>query len=350
MEVMSTSGMSLDHALMIIAGEGAQQVGVYLRQAFRAPLEVFLKAGIHDPVTIHDRYVESRLQYLLGRAVPSSRILGEETGEHVLDKETVAAAGALTLEQVQRASLEQSRRQGSKQVLTNEFAWEQAQPSQRQVAVGAAELAQAKETVKNLGSRVRWIVDPIDGTANFAAGIPYFNTSIGVELDGKPVAGVIYVPYTRELFIANAHTATLYEGERATPMRAKSARVENEGIITGYFPFRDKDPQRVEKSWQLAGKLANAYATVHSPGAGALDLAHVAAGHTAVAFGTAMRPWDVAAGIHLVRVAGGQVHTYETARNREDPEHLRGAFVASARDLDPLTARAAVEQFLRAFK
>ena len=63
-----------------------------------------------------------------------------------------------------------------------------------------------------------------------------------------------------------------------------------------------------------------------------------------------MRPWDVAAGIHLVRVAGGQVHTYETARNREDPEHLRGAFVASARDLDPLTARAAVEQFLRAFK
>lgn len=201
MEVMSTSGMSLDHALMIIAGEGAQQVGVYLRKAFRAPLEVFLKAGIHDPVTIHDRYVEARLQYLLGRAVPSSRILGEETGEHVLDKEKVAGAGSLTLEQVQRASLDQSRRQGAKQVLTNEFAWEQAQPSQRQVAVGAAELAQAKETVKNLGSRVRWIVDPIDGTANFAAGIPYFNTSIGVELDGKPVAGVIYVPYTRELLL-----------------------------------------------------------------------------------------------------------------------------------------------------
>ncbi|MFR2393652.1 MAG: hypothetical protein ACLS7Q_05765 [Varibaculum cambriense] len=80
MEVMSTSGMSLDHALMIIAGEGAQQVGVYLRKVFRAPLEVFLKAGIHDPVTIHDRYVEARLQYLLGRAVPSSRILGRKPG------------------------------------------------------------------------------------------------------------------------------------------------------------------------------------------------------------------------------------------------------------------------------
>ena len=168
MEVMSTSGMSLDHALMIIAGEAAQQVGVYLRKAFRAPLEVFLKAGIHDPVTIHDRYVEARLQYLLGSLVPASRILGEETGEHVLDKEKVAAAGAITLEQIQRASLEQSRRQGTKQILTDEFAWEQAQPSQRQEAVGTAELAQAEATVKNLGPRVRWIVDPIDGTANLS--------------------------------------------------------------------------------------------------------------------------------------------------------------------------------------
>ncbi len=52
----------------------------------------------------------------------------------------------------------------------------------------------------------------------------------------------------------------------------------------------------------------------------------------------------------LEPVAGGQVHTYETPRNREDPEHLRGAFVASSRDLDPVTARAAVEQFLRSFR
>lgn len=350
MEAMNTSGMSLDHALMIIAGEAAQQVGVYLRKAFRAPLEVFLKAGIHDPVTIHDRYVEARLQYLLGSAVLGSRILGEETGEHVLEKEKVAAAGALTLEQVQRASWEGSPRPGVEPILIDEFAWEQAQPDRRQEAVGVPELPAAQATVKNLGSRVRWIVDPIDGTANFASGVAYFNTSIGVELDGKPVAGAIYVPYTRELFIADAQQATLYEGERATPMRAASARVEQEGIITGYFPFRDKDPQRVEKSWKLAGQLANAYATVHSPGAGALDLAQVAAGHTAVAFGTAMRPWDVAAGIHLVRVAGGQVHTYETSRNQEDPEHLRGAFVASSRDLDPVTARAAVEQFLHSFR
>lgn len=342
--------MSLDHALMIIAGETAQQVGVYLRKAFRAPLEVFLKAGIHDPVTIHDRYVEARLQYLLGRAVPGSRILGEETGEHVLEKEKVAASGALTLEQVQRASLAGSRREVPEQAVIEEFAWELARPERREEAPGAGELAEAKELVKDLGGRVRWIVDPIDGTANFASGVAYFNTSIGVELDGKAVAAAIYVPYTHELFVADSQEATLYEGEHATEMRADNARAESEGIITGYFPFRDKDPRRVEKSWQMAARLADAYATVHSPGAGALDLAQVAAGHTAVAFGTAMRPWDVAAGIHLVRVAGGQVHTFETPRNREDPEHLRGAFVASARDLDPLTARAAVEQFLRSFK
>ncbi len=342
--------MSLDHALMIIAGEAAQQVGVYLRKAFRAPLEVFLKAGIHDPVTIHDRYVEARLQYLLGSAIPGSRILGEETGEHVLEKEKVAAAGALTLQQVHAACQEKSRHRLEQPLAAEEFAWQQARDDQREEAPGAGELAEAKALVKDLGKRVRWIVDPIDGTANFASGVAYFNTSIGVELDGKAVAGAVYVPYTRELFIADATNATLYEGERATAMQADNARAESEGIITGYFPFRDKNPQRVEKSWQMAARLANAYATVHSPGAGALDLAQVAAGHTAVAFGTAMRPWDVAAGIHLVRVAGGQVQTFQTRYNREDPEHLRGAFVASARDLDPVTARAAVEQFIRAFQ
>ena len=342
--------MSLDHALMIIAGEAAQQVGVYLRKAFRAPLEVFLKAGIHDPVTIHDRYVEARLQYLLGSAIPGSRILGEETGEHVLEKEKVAAAGALTLQQAHAACQEKSRHRPEQPLAAEEFAWKQARADRREEAPGAGELVEAKALVKDLGKRVRWIVDPIDGTANFASGVAYFNTSIGVELDGKAVAGAVYVPYTRELFIADATNATLYEGERATAMHADNARAESEGIITGYFPFRDKNPQRVEKSWQMAARLANAYATVHSPGAGALDLAQVAAGHTAVAFGTAMRPWDVAAGIHLVRVAGGQVHTFETPSNREDPEHLRGAFVASARDLDPVTARAAVEQFIRAFQ
>lgn len=342
--------MSLDHALMIIAGEAAQQVGVYLRKVFRAPLEVFLKAGIHDPVTIHDRYVEARLQYLLGSAVPGSRILGEETGEHVLEKEKVAAAGALTLEQVQRASWEGGCRQGLDPILVEEFAWEQAQPDRREDAPGVGELAEAKALVKDLGTRVRWIVDPIDGTANFASGVAYFNTSIGVELEGKRVAGAVYVPYTRELFIADATEATLYEGERATRMRAEGARAESEGIVTGYFPFRDRNPQRVEKSWQMAARLADAYATVHSPGAGALDLAQVAAGHTAVAFGTAMRPWDVAAGIHLVRVAGGSVHTFKTRHNQEEPEYLRGAFVASARGLDPVTARAAVEQFICAFQ
>ena len=342
--------MSLDHALMIIAGEAAQQVGVYLRKAFRAPLEVFLKAGIHDPVTIHDRYVEARLQYLLGSAVPGSRILGEETGEHVLEKEKVAAAGALTLEQVQRASWEGGCRQGLDPILVEEFAWEQAQPHRREDSPGVGELAEAKALVKDLGTRVRWIVDPIDGTANFASGVAYFNTSIGVELEGKTVAGAVYAPYTRELFIADATEATLYEGERATRMRAEGAHAESEGIITGYFPFRDRNPQRVEKSWQMAARLADAYATVHSPGAGALDLAQVAAGHTAVAFGTAMRPWDVAAGIHLVRVAGGNVHTFKTRHNQEEPEYLRGAFVASARGLDPVTARAAVEQFICAFQ
>ena len=59
-----------------------------------------------------------------------------------------------------------------------------------------------------------------------------------------------------------------------------------------------------------------------------------------------MRPWDVAAGIHMVRVAGGNVKTFETSQNRNEPEYLRGAFVASACGLNPVTAHAVVEQFI----
>lgn len=350
MEGMSTSESSLDHALMIVAGEVAQQVGVYLRSVFRAPLEIFLKAGIHDPVTIHDRYVEARLQYLLGSAVPSSRMLGEETGEHVLTADKIKAAGALSLQQIQDAYLEKSGREPTAVAEVTDFSWQLAAAKARETSPLIGELPKAKVIIKDLGQRVRWIVDPIDGTANFASGVSYFNTSIGVELDGKMVAGVIYAPYTRELFTADAKEAVLYEGKTARPMRAAGAKVESKGIITGYFPFRDKNPRRAEKSWELAASLANAYATVHSPGAAALDLAQVAAGHMAVAFGTTMRPWDVAAGIHMVRVAGGSVKTFETAQNCNEPEHLRGAFVASASGLNPVTAHAVVGQFVNSYQ
>lgn len=304
----------------MVAASAALNVAEYLRVVFRRPLEVFTKKNFHDPVTVHDRWVENRLYTLLGGAVPNSLLLGEETGEHQLSAHVLIQA---------------ARHTGQNDTLTQTSG----------DAVFAEQLNQALQLVAKLGERVRWIVDPIDGTSNFASGINYFNTSIAAELDGQVVAGVVNAPIVRELFVADDQQAWLVEAERKTQIFARGATEESRAVLTGYFPYRDPDEQHSLRAWQRARELARSYATIHSPGSAALDLAHVAAGHTSVAIGTAMKPWDVAAGFHLVKVAGGKVITYETAFNQDCPPHLRGIFVAQGRDLEAKVAQQAVAGF-----
>ncbi|MES9543673.1 inositol monophosphatase family protein [Actinomadura sp. NPDC000600] len=148
---------------------------------------------------------------------------------------------------------------------------------------------------------LRWFVDPIDGTANFAVGLPFFCVSIGAAIGDELVAGVVYDPVREDMFTASLDGATC-NGE---PIRSRgAARDETAVLVTGYPNAREMH-RRGEESLRSFGRMVDAFATVRRPGSAALTLAHVAAGWADVAYGTSVNAWDVAAAVLLVRQAGG---------------------------------------------
>ncbi len=148
-----------------------------------------------------------------------------------------------------------------------------------------------------------WIVDPIDGTANFARQIPHFCISLGLMVDRQIVAGAIYEPMHDELYIAQLGRGAWLNGKRM--------RVSTVGELTA---------ATVEVGWStripvatyldMAGKAAHAGCSVRRAGSGSLGLAYVAAGRTDGYAEPHINAWDVAAGLLLVTEAGGQVNDF----------------------------------------
>lgn len=147
--------------------------------------------------------------------------------------------------------------------------------------------------------RLRWYVDPIDGTANFAHGLAFFCTSVAAAVAGEVVAGVVYDPVRDDAFVATPSGAY----RNGVPLASGGARTDAEALLlTGYPSPRELTEPGVLEGF---GALVGAFGTVRRPGSAALSLAHVAAGWADVAYGTSVRPWDVAAGSLLVQRAGG---------------------------------------------
>jgi len=146
----------------------------------------------------------------------------------------------------------------------------------------------------------RWIIDPLDGTTNFLHGIPHFAISIALERDGEIIAGVVYQPLTDEVYHAEKG-AGAYVNERR--LRVSARRKLEDAVIATGIPHRGRGdhPTFVR---QLTAVMA-ATAGVRRFGAAALDLAYVAAGRCDAFWETALAPWDIAAGLLLVREAGG---------------------------------------------
>ncbi|MFI6819300.1 inositol monophosphatase family protein [Nonomuraea sp. NPDC050328] len=148
---------------------------------------------------------------------------------------------------------------------------------------------------------VCWYVDPIDGTANFAAGLPFFCTSIGAAVNGEVVAGVVYDPVRNDEF-----TAWLGGAEcNGRPLRSAGARTDREAMLLSSFPTPRDLAAGGEEALHRFARMVEAFASTRRPGSAALKLAHVAAGWADVAYGTHVNAWDVAAGSLLVRQAGG---------------------------------------------
>ncbi len=154
-------------------------------------------------------------------------------------------------------------------------------------------------------SDFRWIVDPIDGTTNFVHGVPIFSVSIGVEHRGRLVAGVIYDPMRREEFTALAGQGARLNGRRVRVSRAR--RLEDALLATGFSPRFRKHPAPFLARFVDFQCVAHA---VRRNGSTAISLAYVAAGRLDGFWESDVHPWDSAAGLLLVREAGGRVTDY----------------------------------------
>jgi myo-inositol-1(or 4)-monophosphatase len=158
--------------------------------------------------------------------------------------------------------------------------------------------------------RHRWIVDPLDGTLNFLHGIPHFAISIALERDGEIISGLIYDPLRDETFFAE-RGAGAYMNNRRLRVSGRT-RLLDSLLATG-IPFvgRARHPAYLA----MLEAVVDATAGVRRFGSAALDLAYVAAGRYDGFWETGLSPWDIAAGIILVREAGGYVTEVEGGAN-----------------------------------
>jgi myo-inositol-1(or 4)-monophosphatase len=148
----------------------------------------------------------------------------------------------------------------------------------------------------------RWVVDPLDGTTNFLHGLPHFAISIALERDRQPHAGVIYNPATDELYWAEKGEGAFMNDRR---LRASGRRDLEQALFATGLPFKGR-PGR-EAALKEADIVLQETAGIRRFGAASLDLAYVAAGRFDAYWERGLANWDVAAGIVLVREAGGIV-------------------------------------------
>jgi len=170
------------------------------------------------------------------------------------------------------------------------------------------------------GKSERWIVDPLDGTTNFLHGMPHWCISVGAERNGELVAGLIYQPLTDEMFWAEKGLGAFCNNKR---LRVSARSDLTECLIGCGAPFKDSR-YSVDLFVKGIQALLPRTAGIRRPGVAALDLAYVAAGRYDGFWEYGLHPWDVAAGIVIVKEAGGFVSSLIPGQ-----EPLDGSLVAS---------------------
>jgi myo-inositol-1(or 4)-monophosphatase len=150
-------------------------------------------------------------------------------------------------------------------------------------------------------SAFRWIIDPLDGTTNYVHGFPFYAVSIGLEREGRLVAGAIYNPVTDEMFLAAAGSGACLNRQ---PLRCSVVDTLTESMLVASLPVATHpEDAAVKRFLKVLGRAQ----TVQRTGSAALNLAYLAAGRIDGFWSTSLHPWDMAAGVLLVREAGGLV-------------------------------------------
>ncbi|MBN8942534.1 MAG: inositol monophosphatase [Rhizobiales bacterium] len=147
-----------------------------------------------------------------------------------------------------------------------------------------------------------WIVDPLDGTTNFLHGIPHFAVSIGLERNGVLVAGVVYNPANDELYVAERGSGAFLNDRR---LRVSARRKAEDCVVGCGIPHIGRGDHVQSRNEQKI--VQSRFGGVRAMGACSLDLAYVASGRFDGFWERGISPWDIAAGIVIVREAGGFV-------------------------------------------
>lgn len=250
-----------------LAQSAALAVGPALLEAFKNPGKIEYKRNFHDPVTVHDRRAEKAIRDVIFAGAPDSLILGEEEGK------AINALG---------------------------------------------------EQVKPGPDDVVWLVDPIDGTANFTSGLIYWCVSIAATRANEVIAGVIYQP-TREVLYRSDDTGAYRNG---TPIRVRNEPPQRSLLAAGFPSERLHDQAGAAAGYR---KLLEGSKSVRRLGSTALHFAGVAEGTFGGCMGMGTQPWDIGAGVGLVQAAGGIVigvrddHSRTTSGAYDCPNYVAAA-------------------------
>lgn len=165
-----------------------------------------------------------------------------------------------------------------------------------------------------------WVVDPLDGTNNFAHGFPLLCVSIAMVEDGRPVVGVVHDPLHGETFAATAGGGAFLDGQ---PMHVSPVETLDRAFLATGFPYDRRTA--ADNNVARLDRLVRHSLGVRRGGAAALDLAYVAAGRFDGFWEIRLAPWDVAAGILLVREAGGRATDFDG-----EPDCLSGEQIVAS--------------------
>ncbi|MEE9342285.1 MAG: inositol-1-monophosphatase [Gammaproteobacteria bacterium] len=160
----------------------------------------------------------------------------------------------------------------------------------------------AEESGHHEGNEFEWIIDPLDGTTNFLHGFPQFSVSIALRLKGRLEQAVVYDPLRQELFTASRGGGAYLDDRR---IRVTQQRSLMGSLLGTGFPY--KDQTHMDAYLTMFKALAKDAAGIRRPGSAALDLSYVAAGRLDGFWELGLSIWDMAAGVLIIREAGGLV-------------------------------------------
>lgn len=167
-----------------------------------------------------------------------------------------------------------------------------------------------EDTIENQDSEIQWIIDPLDGTTNFLFQLPIYSVSVALKYRGELILGIIHEVNRNECFYAWKNGGAFLND---TPIKVSTTSTLEKSLLATGFPYYKYDT--LQKYFSALEAFMLKSRGIRRLGSAAVDLAYVACGRFDIFFESDLQLWDVAAGIILIREAGGKVTTYNGDEN-----------------------------------